>query len=331
MRKLVFPLFIIEITVLLSLVSYLFRDSREAMIAIVDAQVTAISFEEPVVVSEIQVVAGQKVKKGQVLLNVENPQLALKINRYEAEIAMLGQELKAEEQKAKNQEQLLGIKYKQQAGEDKARLELIDLKISQSRSMSQKLALLGGDSISSELSLLLVQKESILKSLDQKRSVYQSELRAIRSQLSSNQELLQSQWQLKQVELKKALDDQSQLVRYASLDGTVGTVNVQLGELTPPFSKLVTIYESKPSLIKAYLNERITYEVSVGDSVNVLSENRSYQTSGVVIEIGNRIAPFPEKIDLDPLTRNYGQEVFIRISPENTFLNGEKVFVTPKK
>ncbi len=331
MRKLVFPLFIIAITVLLSLVSYLFRDSREAMIAIVDAQVTAISFEEPVVVSEIQVVAGQKVKKGQVLLNVENPQLALKINRYEAEIAMLGQELKAEEQKAKNQEQLLGIKYKQQAGEDKARLELIDLKISQSRSMSQKLALLGGDSISSELSLLLVQKESILKSLDQKRSVYQSELRAIRSQLSSNQELLQSQWQLKQVELKKALDDQSQLVRYASLDGTVGTVNVQLGELTPPFSKLVTIYESKPSLIKAYLNERITYEVSVGDSVNVLSENRSYQTSGVVIEIGNRIAPFPEKIDLDPLTRNYGQEVFIRISPENTFLNGEKVFVTPKK
>ena len=330
LRKYLFPVFIASVALLLLTGSYFFRDSREAMIAIVDAQVTAVSFEDPVVVSEIHVVAGQKVKKGQILLHVENPQLVLKISRYRSEIDMLIQELEAENTERQSKEMLLRSKQAHELAKEEGDLALTNLKLVEARYLSQQLATLGGDSISTELSLLLAKKESISNRLQFLKKAYRSELSAVKSQYVARKKILDTQLQLKKLELDKALSDRLSLIQYAGFDGTVGTVNVQLGELTSPFKKLITIYESKPSLIKAYLNERITYEVNVGDSVNVLSENRSYQTTGVVIEIGNRIAPFPEKIDIDPLTRNYGQEVFVRIPTENTFLNGEKVFVAPK-
>jgi len=329
MMKYLFPGFLICVTILLSLGSYLFRDSREAMTAIVDAQVTAISFEDPVVVSKIHVVAGQQVKKGQILVNVENPQLELKIDRYKGEIAILNQELVADSNITQDKSRVLRLKYNHKVEALEDRLAVLQLKLTNAQELSSRLASLGGDSISSDLRLLLAERETLLNAVDHEKNEYSSELKVLKSQSSARTELLRSKLLLKETELKKAIVDQSQLVQYAGFDGTVGTVNVQLGELTAPFKKLITIYESQPTLIKAFLNERITYEVNVGDTVSVLAENRSYESNGVVIEIGNRIAPFPDKINTDPLVKNYGQEVFIRISPENKFLNGEKVFAEP--
>ncbi|MFT6882083.1 MAG: hypothetical protein ACJAVY_000878, partial [Marinoscillum sp.] len=60
--------------------------------------------------------------------------------------------------------------------------------------------------------------------------------------------------------------------------------------------------------------------------------NRLYSAMGVVIELGARITNYPDKIQpINAQTLSYGQEIFIEISSQNTFLNGEKVFVYKKE
>ena len=62
-------------------------------------------------------------------------------------------------------------------------------------------------------------------------------------------------------------------------------------------------------------------------NVEVESTNRMYKISGEIIEIGSRITSFPEKLNVINGVKSYGQEIFVKISENNKFLNGEKVYV----
>jgi hypothetical protein len=70
--------------------------------------------------------------------------------------------------------------------------------------------------------------------------------------------------------------------------------------------------------------------LEVGDDVIVESSNRKYSIDGKVIEIGARIIEYPNRLKNNQNLTMWGQEVFIKISEDNSLLNGERVFVTIK-
>ena len=102
---------------------------------------------------------------------------------------------------------------------------------------------------------------------------------------------------------------------------------MQLNELVPPYQSILSIYSLNPTIIKAFVNERGMRGINVGANVEVESTNRMYKISGEIIEIGSRITSFPEKLNVINGVKSYGQEIFVKISENNKFLNGEKVYV----
>ena len=59
--------------------------------------------------------------------------------------------------------------------------------------------------------------------------------------------------QRKEIELLE--DEANYLKNYAPVDGTIGDVIAQVGELIAPYTTVLSLYEMNPSVIKAYMNE----------------------------------------------------------------------------
>ena len=102
---------------------------------------------------------------------------------------------------------------------------------------------------------------------------------------------------------------------------------VRCFELVPPYQSILSIYSLNPTVIKAFINERGIAGLNVGAKVQVESTNRMYRISGEIIEIGSRITSYPQKLNVINGVNSYGQEIFVKISENNQFLNGEKVYV----
>jgi multidrug resistance efflux pump len=125
-------------------------------------------------------------------------------------------------------------------------------------------------------------------------------------------------------------EEKKELIRVSPIDGTIGNVFAQIDELVSPYTTIISIYEAKPTVIKAYVNERRRQDVSVGDKVLVESSNRKYSITGEIFEVGSRITDYPQRLIENQLDL-FGQEIFISIPKDNRFLGGEKVFVRLKQ
>jgi len=68
----------------------------------------------------------------------------------------------------------------------------------------------------------------------------------------------------------------------------------------------------------------------VKDKVRVVSmANKSAATIGEVVGVGARIVEYPLRLRKRPDIQMWGREVQILIPPENQFLLGEKLIITP--
>lgn len=329
MKDHLFHIIILGLAVLLASLSIFYKDSTEAMVALVDSQVTAVSFRRPVIVDKIHVVPGQEVNAGEILIEVARPDLDLDFEKLQTEMERLQIEREALISQMGSKTQQAAVTYQGKREQILSEINEVQLEIQQYNNLVSRLNEIENrqnaqtDSISQ---IKLKAKQDALLNL---QKVYQEDREFSKMQLHKEIALLDKKLLLTNKELESLQMETTELKRYASFGGTIGSVNVQLGELIPPYKTLITLYESRPSLIKAFVNERISYQVSPDDAVWVESENRLYRVPGEVIEIGSRITSFPDKIDPNPNFTSYGQEVFVKISPDNRFLNGEKVFVYP--
>lgn len=119
-------------------------------------------------------------------------------------------------------------------------------------------------------------------------------------------------------------------VRYAEEDGVVATVAFRPREHVPPFMPIVTLTPSRPDLVYGFVHEKRASDYKIGDVVEVepISDS-SRKSSGRVVSLGSRIAPFPDRFQAIP-TRptTFGREVIIRLADSNQILIGEKVRVS---
>ncbi len=304
------------------------KDRSFAVIAEVEAQKTAISFHKPVRIKELHVKPGQHVKTGDLLLEVERPDLLFDIEKIKNEQNQLESSLEKLEMDFVTSKRVTSLKHIQQLSEIDGRiLELESQQRADSLFYSEVSGWVGIDSTKDELSLADIklanlEEEKKLESRryysekDRQSKLYEKDLQSF----SYRQELLDT-------ELKSLLDEQLSLVQYAVFDGTIGSVSVQLMELIPPYQTIISVYDENPNMIKAYMNELDEIVFRVGDQVVVESMNRTYQIEGEIIEIGSRIVSYPRKMNPLGQVDMWGKEVFVQIPEQNNFLNGEKVFV----
>ncbi|MFY0606587.1 MAG: biotin/lipoyl-binding protein [Cyclobacteriaceae bacterium] len=328
MRKYIFIGFWFVIAASLAVVSLRYKSKTEALIAVVESQVTAISFQQPVVVTSIRVVPGQAVRKGDTLVILDRPDLNLdieqKINESESVLADIEQSKKNYISKV----ELLRLERDGKTNRLKAELNELQTKLNQQSIIRSELIKNG--KIASSDSLRAIEVAATQLELTDITKYFNKEIERQKVLMENDVALKERELAIIKKELEALYEEKRQLVRISLTDGIVGTVNAQLSELVPPYKTILSLYESNPSVIKAFYNERLEVVVRPGDSVRVVSENRLYSTDGIVKELGARITSYPDKIQSNPQnTMSYGQEIFIEIPKNNSFLNGEKVFVYP--
>ena len=176
----------------------------------------------------------------------------------------------------------------------------------------------------------LPSKEKIEKAIDNENNVTimeQTSSKIKKEKKINEAEILDLKIEQQRKELILLENEANFLNNYAPVDGTIGDVMAQVGELIPPYTTIMSLYEINPTIIKAFMNEKNRYNLSVGDEVLVESSNRDYSISGIVTEVGSRIVTYPNRLLEVQDRKIWGQELFIKIPENNDFLNGEKVYV----
>lgn len=333
MRAKAFYIVWFVVVVFLVILSLSYRDRAQAIVAQVESQKTAISFQKPVRIKKIYVVPGQEIKDGQLLLEIERPDLVLDmdklINQKNAVISKQSKSI----QDFNSRIQLLEIETTNKITRLEAEVEELTAQMEMNNlNYSRIAALVDVDSSDSDMTmeeniLPRIRINSLNKEIRLLQNHFTSEKQHWKILLDKDLEIISGNLQLLDKEIEVLKEEERSLIQRSTFDGTIGNVSVQLLELIPPYKTIISIYESHPTLIKAYMNETNQYDIQVGDKVIVESTNREYRIDGEVVEIGSRFVAYPDQIRIPNQPDLWGQEIFIKISSDNRFLNGEKVFV----
>jgi len=330
LKRNLFVVFWVAIAAVLLFFSVFFRSSETAIVAQVEPVKKAVSYQKAVRILEIYVLPGQTVKSGDKLVKVEKQDLLLEIERKKNQLEIQRIEIAAA--KSRIQEKLNTIEFEKTMGLNKVQADMdrLQLTIENNKKLSSQFGALTGyaDSIITDNSYyelewenLAAEKRDIIQKAEHNRTnataTYNEDMRA---KLIKEQE--------SQTELNSLMDEEKQLITFSDYNGTIGTVNVETGELLTPYTTIMTIYEDNPTVIKAVMNENYKYEIIIGQKVRVESTNRKYKIDGEITELGSRIIEYPSRLQTYRNIPMYGRELFIKIPKESKFLSGERVFVT---
>ena len=329
MRKYTFQLFWILMGGLILVLALTFRDGKQAMVAEVESRVAAVSYPKAVKIKKLHVITGQDVRKGDPLVELERSEITLDLMKAKNELNSIDNNIIGET--LGHEYEIEKIKTSYTLEKDRLTFDLRQALMEQAQFAKQT---------SQIKSFLQVTGDSLKSTYQLKIDELQAQLQLLQKDyhLKINREKQRYQQALKDWELRKAtaqlqideLEAESgQLVQFASFDGTVGTILVEQDEIVPSYTKMISVYEKQPTLIKAFTSEEETQSLQVGQSVLVISTNRQYEIGGTIEALGSRVTSYPDKINPNPNMKSYGREVFIRIDPTNQFLNGEKVYVYP--
>jgi len=307
-----------------------FTRETDAIIAQVEPQRFAISYQKSVRINAIHVVPGQHVSKGDLLLEVDRPDLIYEIEKLDGDISRALIEKSDRIRQYLSELRILDTEKRQSL--EQAELEISELK---ARKDNTLLILTSLQSFTNEEKSSFIKQDSSLDveiiqavSYRDLQAEYYS-LKRNESTQSFNSDTATMNFAINrlQKELELLNNEAKQLKKYAPSNGTIGNVYSQTGELIQPYSTIISVYETNPTLIKAYKNVENKYNLSVGAEVSIVAVNRKYSIQGKIVDIGSRIVGYPSRLLPAPEIELWGQEIFIRIPDGHEFLNGEKVIV----
>jgi len=318
---------------ILLIASMHYKRQSDAIVAQVEPEKIAVSFQKPVKIKNIYVIPGQDVVKGELLMELERPDLLYDIdivtNQTDAEL----QERLSFLDNINAQIELAKLESLSEINEIDEEINLLKAKETQTMEIISSFETLEPetkDRIQERKNLTTLRIQMLEEQKNQILSIYTQKIRQLEDRKKNELEIYDLRLERLQQEENLLSQERTYLKNYAPINGTIGDVFAQSGELISPYETILSIYEKHPKIIKAYMNEKNRYRMNVGDEVWVESSNREYSISGKVAEIGSRIVSYPARLLVDQQTKIWGQEIFIEIPPDNMFLNGEKVYVRMK-
>lgn len=303
--------------------------SQYAFLGFAENKQNEINVDKDVVVQKILVKNGSTVKKGQLLLQVQNVEMQEEIEQIQQAIQDLP--IKTNLSLAKIEAEILLLR---QQKEDKINELTTKINAITAEAVFYK-NLLPSTSENQNENNIQHPKAALVKNLKDEISAieasFNQQIKHYEVLKNAPQEgvALQNQWAKKKSFLINEIKKFDVIAPY---DGVIGTVNVKEGENVQAFSSLISMYEASPPLVVAYIQERFDIKVSIGDTVDVVSMyNSNKKVAGVVMVKGNRIVEIPEKFRKIPDHKIYGIEVFIEIPTYNQFLQKEVLKVSVRQ
>lgn len=297
------------------------------MIAQVESQVTAVSYQKPVLIRKIYVSPGQVVDSGDLLIEVERPDLALDMDKKLTEKNQLERNIEDARLHYEHSLKILQSDYDRKVSQLMAKKEELEYEMQLEHERQEKIEGVSSLTYTANDTLKVKSIALINELLESHAYEFDIEKQRLYKTVQSNISKYKSELDIINKEIAELELENIGLVQRALKSGTIGNLFVQLNELVPPYTTLLSVYDLNPNLIKAFISERGVEDIHIGSEVKVESVNKNYSIEGQIVEIGSRITSYPDKINPLMQQKSYGQEIFINIPDENNFLNGEKVYV----
>jgi len=287
---------------------------------------TEVNHSNNVLIKKIYVNDGQKVKKGDILLDVINNEVNLKINEVDIDKQVLTVAEKLKRSSIENK--IIDIQGEKAASIAKLRNEIKLLKKQKqiNEELYKGLNNIDKDEIQeSKLSITIDQLQNriaiIEKTKDSEIDYQKGLLRDLRKPNQLKSQNLDNK-------LEYLSDMKGKLSIYAPSDGLIGSISCEEGENISAFTKLLDFYNHNPTQVKGYVHESQILEVDINDTLEVASTlHPEIKVLGTVMGLGSRIVEIPERLRKIPDFKVYGREVLIRIPSDNKFLQKEKVML----
>ncbi len=300
-----------------------FRGIGHASVGIAYAKGYTITAEKPAVVKAVNVVPGQEIKEGQLLVELSSNDLEMEIERLTQRIAVLESE-QIEKKKAVNSRIALiraetGVKI-EELNTDIAETES-DLRLNRQLTKSHQLS---RDSTADQP---MLEKINALK---QQRARHEEAITVRSAEIvrenETEQFMLENEIKLLRKELDLLTDQKKKLNKYATAPGVVESVYVRAGEQIGSYSPIMSVNPLHPTAIVGYLVGR-KEPLPVGSAVTISSYERPrFVTTGKIIGYGS-VVQLPDILQKSTAVRAFGREVFIESPAENTLAAGEKVLI----
>jgi multidrug resistance efflux pump len=301
-----------------------FKGSKYSSVGITHSREYKINAEKPAMVKKINVVSGQQVRQGDLLVELTSSNL-------EMEMAKLSNRIQALKSEKTEKGKVADSKVAFVKADQGVLIEKLNSDILQTESemrLNEKLTkqfTKGNDSTRDEHPV-----EVKLKALKQQRARQQEaiaiKVQDILQEKQAEQRLLTDQIGLLEREMQLLVDERKTLSKYASADGLVENIYVRQGEQVDAFTSLLSIHPLHPTTIVGYLVGKKD-EPLVGAKVTVQSyEKKSVVSNGEVIGYG-AVVELPQILQKSTAVKSFGREVFIEIPAQNEFATGEKVLI----
>lgn len=313
------------ISILLIVYTVLVSENNKRVIGITEVEETTVSFPFPVEVSNVPVVPNQQISMGDLLLELKSEELERDIQKLKLDKA--DTEEKLIEVKGLYQNKIERLKREKRLELNKQRGELANLKIALQNDMA----------ISGSLNLQI--EDSVINPKTQRIENLEREIQLTGSYYDQLISVTHEEFQYDQADIKRSFEDFQQQLLYASqkqedldvkalYDGYVKKVRVERNTLMEAFTPLVTYSKLTPIFVRAYTDEKTRLQVALGATVSVTSATRKWiNIEGTIIAESKRITELPDRLKIQPLSQEWGQEFLIKLPADNEFLIGEKVLI----
>lgn len=291
---------------------------------------TEINLNFPVMVDELNVLSGQSVKEGQVLLKAKRLDSEIKFDDQELKISEINAKKRIWKSEQEGKLKTLESSYLNKVGEIQIEIDAIKNKLAQQKELYK-----GLDHIQSseELSanhpslLRIAAFEEESRNLEAR---YKLDLANLQSIIAKGTKDDDETIKRLRAEYKHVQDNKEIVVEIvAPSDGLIGNVHCKEGEHITDYRTLISFYEPNPTVVKAYVHEDFLVKVDIGDEFTISSIKDATQNyTGKVVGLGSRIVEIPARMRKVPEFKTYGREVIIRLPAKSNFLQNEKLVLT---
>ena len=316
--------------ILAIVVGFVYQGKVAMFRGIAEASETIISVPSATEIVKVHVVPGQEIHAGDTIVEINRPDLTLRIAELTREIDAL-----------EGRSNLSSAEIDQKVADVKANLETrrltltaeirnLESEYQSNKAISAKLKSLSNSKSQSDGNDAMAMR---IKSLKNELALATKSANEQIALLRGSSKLQKASGKSEAENLKKELEEmqkqQEELIQIAKEDWVVGDVNVRDGEKVSSFAPIVTLAHKSPTLVRGYINEQIYQNMDLGEAVKVTTLAGSGKAVvGEVVGLSSRIVAFPERMWKMPEMPVYGREVTIKIPENNPFLLGEMVTIS---
>jgi len=328
MNKLLLPIIWILSLIAVFFLTSSFEKNTTHFYGLAENHEQSVRFQEPVEITHIDVIEGQFVEKGQLLLSAKRSEL-------QAQKIQLGNQMEEINAKQKQTAETLSAEIRVLKAKRPAELAKLDVQIQrlqgkhqQDKALYQSItgspaAASGIDVTAEEIRSLRDQKAYLSRSIDAQISALRVQIDASKMPLMVHENQLKER--LNEIERKT-----NELTIRADFTGRIGSILFKEGEKIPAFQSVMTVHAPYPKFVKGFIHENVSNDVKISQTVwvHALSSKDHQAVKGRVESLGSRIVPYPERLRKNARVQSWGREVNIRLTDNNPLLLGEKVEVS---